>query len=52
MPDFGYAEDNYLLNSGEETSSSSKWQLLTGLLGDPKRFSRLMNFMKLSKLEA
>lgn len=49
LPDFGYAEDNYLL---QKNQGESKWKLLTGLLGDPKRFSRLMNFISLQKLEA
>ena len=53
MPDFGYAEDNYILNRDDnDKTTTNKWQLLTGLLGNPKRFSRLMNFMKLQKLEA
>lgn len=49
MPDFGYAEDNYLLNPYE---GANKWKLLTGLLGDSKRFAWLMNFILLQKLEA
>ena len=47
MPDFGYAEDNYLI--GDQTEN--KWKMLTGLLGDPKKFSWLMNYLTLSKLE-
>ena len=47
MPDFGYAEDNYILdNQGKD-----KWKMLTGLLGDSKRFAWLMNFLLLKRLE-
>ena len=47
MPDFGYGEDNYLINA----ESKNKWKMLTGLLGDSKRFAWLMNFLLLNKLE-
>lgn len=44
MPDFGYAEDNYLI---ERDSNCSKWKTLSGLLGDPERFGWLMNYIML-----
>jgi hypothetical protein len=31
LPDFGYAEDNYILPHHD---SQNKWRMLTGLLGD------------------
>jgi hypothetical protein len=46
MPDFGYAEDNYLL-----VNTGSKWATLSMLLGDKNRFSWLMNYIKLQQLE-
>ena len=49
LPDFGYGEDNYILGTGDQ---DNKWKMLTGLLGDPKRFSWLMNFIQLTKLES
>lgn len=45
LPDFGYAEDNYILSRGENTN---KWQLLTELLDNPEKFSWLMNHIKLN----
>jgi hypothetical protein len=47
MPDFGYAEDNYILQ-GENTN---KWRLLTGLLGDPEKFTWLMTYIKVEQLK-
>ena len=47
MPDFGYGEDNYIL----DTNAKDKWKVITGLLGDTKRFAWLMNFIILNKLE-
>jgi hypothetical protein len=44
LPDFGYAQDNYLL---EKEENQNKWRLLTGLLGDPKKFTWLLDFIKL-----
>lgn len=32
LPDFGYAEDNYILD--HQGDVENKWKLLTGLLGD------------------
>lgn len=49
MPDFGYAEDNYLL---EQHSCKNKWSLMTGFVGDSERFSQLMNYIKLAKIES
>ena len=48
MPDFGYAEDNYILSSAH---TCDKWKVLTGLLGDSKRFAWMMNLLLLNKLE-
>ena len=47
MPDFGYGEDNYLI----EGDCKNKWKMLTGLIGDAERFAWLMNFLLLNKLE-
>lgn len=47
MPDFGYAEDNYLIDS----VNNNKWKTISSLLGDNERFSWLMNFIQLSKIE-
>ena len=49
MPDFGYAHDNYLL---EQHTCKNKWQLMTGFVGDSERFSQLMNYIKLAKIES
>ena len=48
MPDFGYQDDNYLIDRGEE--GSSKWKVFTDLLEDSKRFGWLMNFIMYKKL--
>lgn len=47
MPDFGYAEDNYLIDN----DNSNKWKTISSLIGDNERFSWLMNYIQLSKLE-
>lgn len=47
LPDFGYAEDNYILS---QYLSTDPQRILTGLLGDPKRFAWLMNYINLTKL--
>jgi len=47
LPDFGYAEDNYILDHHE---AQNKWKLLTGLIGDNEKFSWLMSFIKLQNL--
>lgn len=49
MPDFGYQQDNYLL---EQHTARNKWSLMTDYLGDSDRFSQLMNFIKLNKIES
>jgi len=52
MPDFGYGEDNYIINTREEENVlKSKWSVLTELLGNKEKFSWLMNFIKLKGLE-
>lgn len=48
LPDFGYAEDNYILSHHE---SQNKWRMLTGLLGNSDKFEWLMTFIKLQKME-
>jgi hypothetical protein len=48
MPDFGYQDDNYLIDRGEE--GYSKWKVFTDLLEDSKRFGWLMNFIMYKKL--
>jgi hypothetical protein len=48
LPDFGYNQDNYILDHHE---SKNKWKLLTGLLGDSNKFEWLMGVIKLRKLE-
>lgn len=48
LPDFGYGEDNYILPHHE---SSNKWRMLTGLIGDQDRFTWLMKYMKMGKLQ-
>jgi hypothetical protein len=47
LPDFGYQELNYLIDSNH----GNKWRVISGLLGDKARFSWLMNYIQLSKLE-
>lgn len=47
MPDFGYAEDNYLIDN----DNNNKWKTICSLIGDNERFSWLMNYIQLSKLE-
>jgi membrane-associated HD superfamily phosphohydrolase len=48
LPDFGYGKDNYILNDCE----TNKWKVFALLLEDHKRFSWLMNFINLAKLES
>ena len=50
MPDFGYGEDNYILEK-EESSVKNNWLLLTELLNNPEKFAWLMNYVKLKSLE-
>jgi hypothetical protein len=49
MPDFGYGQDNYILQK-EESSSKNNWLLLSELLNNPEKFSWLMNYIKLKGL--
>lgn len=49
MPDFGYQQDNYILQKGD---SQNKWKLLSELLQDQNKFGWLVNHIKLSKLES
>ncbi len=46
MPDFGYAEDNYILQG----HNSNKWKLLVGLLNDQEKFKWLMSYIKVEQL--
>lgn len=47
LPDFGYAEDNYILERG---SFANKWELLTELLNDSDKYAWLINQIKLRAL--
>ena len=48
LPDFGYAEDNYIL---PQHANKNKWRMLTGLIGDQEKFTWLMKYIKMGKLE-
>ena len=48
LPDFGYDQDNYILDQHE---SQNKWRLLTGLIGDNEKFSWLMGYIKIQQLQ-
>lgn len=48
LPDFGYDQDNYILDQHE---SQNKWKLLTGLIGDNEKFSWLMGYIKIQQLQ-
>lgn len=45
LPDFGYQEDNYILD--HQNDAENKWKLLTGLFGDTKKFEWLMSYISL-----
>ncbi len=45
LPDFGYQEDNYVLD--HQNDAQNKWKLLTGLIADTKKFEWLMGYIKL-----
>lgn len=45
MPDFGYGEDNYILNK-QANSDKNNWLVLTELLQNTEKFSRLINHIK------
>lgn len=47
MPDFGYAEDNYIL----QESDQDKWKHLTGIIGDNSKFEWLMGYIRMTQLE-
>lgn len=49
MPDFGYGQDNYILQK-DENSSKDNWLLLSELLNNSEKFSWLMNYIKLKGL--
>lgn len=49
LPNFGYQEDNYILNRGE---ASNKWKLLSEILNDNNKFGWLVNHIKLTKLKS
>lgn len=46
LPDFGYAEDNYIL---EQFEKKDKWQYLTGIIGNSTKFEWLIGFIKMSQ---
>ena len=47
MPDFGYQEDNYILNEKND-EGEDKWKLLSRLvIGKEDKFGWLMNFIKM-----
>lgn len=48
LPDFGYSQDNYLI---DRSNSNNKWKVLLGLIGDQNRFEYLMQFITLAKLK-
>lgn len=47
LPDFGYDNDNYIL---EHHESHNKWNTLIGLLKDKSKFEWLMKYIKLKSL--
>lgn len=47
MPDFGYQQDNYIL---DRSSEQNKWKLISKILNDNIKFGWLINYIKLSKL--
>lgn len=49
LPDFGYGEDNYILDHHD---SKNKWKILTGLINDTNKFEWLMSFIQLKQLQA
>ena len=49
MPDFGYSQDNYLLDRFAE--GDDKWKTLSLLIRSGEKFGWLSNFIKVAKLE-
>lgn len=48
LPDFGYAEDNYIIPKGDEVSN--KWDVLTNLLHNNDKYTWLLSQIKLRTL--
>jgi hypothetical protein len=47
LPDFGYQEDNYILNE-KSNEGEDNWRLLSRLvIGKEDKFGWLMNFIKM-----
>lgn len=48
LPDFGYQQDNYILDQEDQTS---KWKLISKLIEDKGKFQWLMNYIKMKMLQ-
>jgi hypothetical protein len=47
MPDFGYAEDNYIL----QENTTDKWKHLIGIIGDNQKFEWLMGYIRMTQMQ-
>lgn len=49
LPDFGYSQDNYILDRFD--TNGDKWKTLSQLIRGGDKFGWLANFIKVAKLE-
>lgn len=47
MPDFGYQQDNYILEKDDTEDTKNKWKVLTELISNSDKFRELVNYIKL-----